>query len=65
MKTIMPSAFLVCSNFARQGLGLFLFVLVYFPLLLNGAQRIGNKIVLCELCGSNERSEWAVKQPSE
>jgi hypothetical protein len=54
MKTIMPSAFKVHFNFARQGLSLFVFALVYIPLFFSGAQRKGMKNVLCELCGSNE-----------
>jgi hypothetical protein len=51
----------VYFNSARQGLSLFFFALVYIPLLFSGAQRKGIKDVLCELCGSNEFSEWAVK----
>jgi len=60
MKTIMPSAMLLHYIYARQGLSLFLFALVYIPLLFSGAQRKGMKKVLCDLCGSNGRSEWAV-----
>jgi hypothetical protein len=41
MKTTMPSAIQVYFNFARQGLNLFLFTLVYIPLLFSGAQRKG------------------------
>gem|GEM_PF-1825521 len=61
MKTITPSANYVHFNSARQGSSLFFFAFVYIPLLFNGAQRKSIKKVLCELCGSNEHSEWAVK----
>jgi len=42
-KTIMPPAIFLHFNSARQGLGLFLFALVYIPLLCGGAQRKGIK----------------------
>jgi hypothetical protein len=49
----MPSAIDSRTNPALQGLGLFFFALL---------SEKNKKNILRELCASNERSEWAVKQ---
>jgi hypothetical protein len=63
MKTITPSAIWVHFNSARQGSSLFLFALVYIPLIFSGAQRKGIIPPLRDSANfaPNEHSEWAVK----